>query len=90
MNEAMVVTAEEEAVLEARLTTIGPVFHMMSIGEAESASWKSASAVPDLEGTAQGGGDRAGSAAYAKDRVVRGVRDADETGIAAYPPRRFR
>jgi hypothetical protein len=48
MNEAVMVAAQEEAVLETRFPAIGPVLHMVSIGESESAPREAASPVPDL------------------------------------------
>jgi hypothetical protein len=52
MDEAMVVAAEEEAVVQACLSAIGPMLHMVGIGEAEPAPWEPAPPVTDLEGAA--------------------------------------
>jgi hypothetical protein len=49
MDESVMMTAEEDAVLQTRFPAIGPMLHMVRIGETEPAPGKAASAVPDLE-----------------------------------------
>jgi hypothetical protein len=89
MDESVMMTAEEDAVLQTRFPAIGPMLHMVRIGETEPAPGKAASAVPDLECAPKGRGDRAGTSSDAEDGSVGSVTDADDTGIAAYPSRRF-
>jgi hypothetical protein len=51
----VVIPAKQDAAIEVGLTTIGPMLHVMSIRDAEMAAWESATAVTDLERTAERG-----------------------------------
>jgi hypothetical protein len=90
MDESVMMTAEEDAVLQTRFPAIGPMLHMMSVGEVKPAPREAAPAIPDFQCTPQGRGDGPSSAADAEGGSVGSVTDADDTGIAAYPSRRFR
>jgi hypothetical protein len=82
--------AQEDGIVEARLAAVGPVSEMMRVGEPETAARESAATVPDVEGTAQRGGDRARAAADVEYRAVLPSRDPDEPGVARETSRRFR
>ena len=89
VEEAVMGTTDEQGVGQLRLASVRPVVDVMGIGEPEPTSGEAASAVANLECTAERGWDGAGAPTHVEDRVVRSVGDPDEGGVAGETPRRF-
>jgi hypothetical protein len=81
--------AEEEAVVEARGPTIGPVADMMAIGEAAPAPREAAPPIPGLQGAAERRGDGPGPTPHVQDAAVPILHHPDEPRVAAEAPGTF-
>jgi hypothetical protein len=51
----MVAPAQQDEVVELRFAAVGPVLHVVSVAEAQSAAREAAAGVPMLESAPQGG-----------------------------------
>ncbi len=89
VQEAMVMMAGEERISKARLATVGPVLHVVRVGEAGSAARKAASAVADLQGAAERRRDRARPAAHIEHGAIGSVGDFHHARVAGEPATRF-
>ena len=89
VDKAMMKSAEEHAVREGRLATIGPVADVMGLGVAESAAGKAASAIPGVERPSEGRVHDAAGVAGVGDAALRIEEKRNDGGIAGKAPRRF-
>ena len=90
MNGSMMPPTEEQRVPKARFAPVGPVFHVMRLGEPAPAPGESASPVPLLERPPDVRRDGARSAAHVHHRRVLRVDHRHHRRIARHAPRRLR
>ena len=89
MDQPMVKAAEENQVVQGRLSAIGPVLHMMTVGKAEPATGEATAPVACLQGPTQGGRDRPGPASRPLDRTVQAMVDRHQASVTGETSRRF-
>ena len=90
VNGAMMASAQEHEVVEARDTAIGPVIYMMSIAPAGGAAWKATPGVAGGESAADRRWNRARLAAHVDHGTVGVVVHVHQRGVARQSLRRFR
>jgi hypothetical protein len=81
--------AEQQTVLEAGLSSVGPMLHVMRVGEATPAPWEATPAIAHLERATDGRRRRARLPSHVEDVSVGTVSDFDQTRVAGEPAGSF-
>jgi hypothetical protein len=89
VHESVMVAAQQQPIVEARLAAVSPVHDVMSLGESSSAAGEAASAVTNLQPAAQWPRDRACLPSQREDGAVGHLSNSDHARIARDAPRRF-